>query len=67
MPARKLILIVIDGLTPSLLEAAVERGAAPALAQLLEVGEYRHAVSTFPSLTPVCLSSIATGAHGDVH
>jgi len=67
VPARKLILIVIDGLTPSLLESAVERGAAPALAQLLEVGEYRHAVSTFPSLTPVCLSSIATGAHGDVH
>ena len=29
--------------------------------------EYRRAASTFPSLTPVCLSSIATGAHGDVH
>src|SRR6266516_1876553 len=24
-------------------------------------------VSTFPSLTPVCLSSIATGEHPDVH
>jgi len=65
--AKKLILIVIDGLTPSMLEAAVERGDAPALAQLLAIGDYRHAVSTFPSLTPVCLSSIATGAHGDVH
>ncbi len=67
MAAKKLILIVIDGLTPSMLEAAVERGDAPALAQLLAIGDYRHAVSTFPSLTPVCLSSIATGAHGDVH
>src|SRR5439155_8653274 len=67
VPAKKLILIVIDGLTPSMLEAAVERGDAPALAQLLAIGDYRHAVSTFPSLTPVCLSSIATGAHGDVH
>ena len=28
---------------------------------------YRRATSVFPSLTPVCLSSIATGAHGDVH
>ena len=32
-----------------------------------EHGEYRRAASTFPSLTPVCLASIATGAHGDVH
>ena len=30
-------------------------------------GHLGRAISTFPSLTPVCLSSIATGAHGDVH
>ena len=30
-------------------------------------GAYRRATSVFPSLTPVCLSSIATGAHGDIH
>jgi hypothetical protein len=64
---RKLILTVIDGLTPAMLEAAVERGSAPMLAQLMELGRYRHAVSVFPSLTPVCLSSIATGAFPDVH
>jgi hypothetical protein len=64
---KKLILVVIDGLTPSMLEHAVERGSAPTLGRLVEHGSYRHAVSTFPSLTPVCLSSIATGAHSDVH
>lgn len=64
---RKAILIVIDGLTPQAFEAAVESGRAPALAALAREGEYRRAVSTFPSLTPVCLSSIATGAHPDVH
>lgn len=64
---RKLILIVIDGLTPSMLEDTLERRAAPALALLAENGRYRRAVSTFPSLTPVCLSSLATGAHPDVH
>ena len=58
---------VIDGLTPSMLEAAVERGSAPTLAALLEVGSYGRAVSVFPSLTPVCLSSLATGAFPDVH
>jgi predicted AlkP superfamily pyrophosphatase or phosphodiesterase len=64
---RKLVLIVIDGLTPAMLEQAVENGTAPALAFLAEHGQYRRAVTTFPSLTPVCLSSLATGAHPDTH
>ncbi len=61
--APKPVVIVIDGLTPSMLEAT----DAPALRFLLEHGSYRRAASTFPSLTPVCLASIATGAHPDVH
>jgi hypothetical protein len=64
---RKLILIVIDGLTPSAFERAVESGRMPALAQLAAAGRYAQAVSVFPSLTPVCLSSIATGGGPDVH
>ena len=68
MPAtKKLILIVIDGLTPSMLEDTVERRVAPSLGLLAEHGRYRRAISTFPSLTPVCLSTLATGAHPDVH
>ncbi len=67
MAATKLVVIVIDGLTPEVFESAVEGGASPALRALAERGRYRRAVSTFPSLTPVCLSSIATGAHSDVH
>jgi hypothetical protein len=65
--AKKLVLIVIDGLTPAMLEAATARGSAPSLAFLLEHGTYRTATSVFPSLTPVCLTSIATGAFPDVH
>jgi len=61
--AKPVVLIVIDGLTPSMLEAA----DTPALRFLLEHGNYRRAVSTFPSLTPVCLASIATGGGPDVH
>jgi predicted AlkP superfamily pyrophosphatase or phosphodiesterase len=64
---RKLVLIVIDGLTPAVLEDAVERRDMPALTYLAEHGDYRRAVTTFPSLTPVCLSSLATGAYPDVH
>jgi predicted AlkP superfamily pyrophosphatase or phosphodiesterase len=60
---KPVVLIVIDGLTPSMFEAA----DTPAIRFLLEHGTYARAASVFPSLTPVCLSSIATGAHGDVH
>ena len=67
LPATKAILVVIDGLTPAMFEDAVERGTAPALASLAERGAYRRAVTVFPSLTPVCLSSLATGAGPDVH
>src|SRR4051794_41448386 len=45
----------------------LEAADTPAIRFLLEHGSYRRAVSTFPSLTPVCLASIATGGHGDVH
>ncbi len=67
MARQKLILIVIDGLTPSMFESAVGDKRAPALSFLAEHGRYERAVTTFPSLTPVCLSSLATGAHPDVH
>jgi predicted AlkP superfamily pyrophosphatase or phosphodiesterase len=64
---RKLILIVVDGMTPETFERAVEHDRAPTLAQLARRGRYRRATSVFPSLTPVCLSSIATGSGPDVH
>lgn len=64
---KKVVLIVVDGMTPAAFERAVEDGRAPALAFLAAHGEYGRAVSVFPSLTPVCLSSIATGAGPDVH
>jgi predicted AlkP superfamily pyrophosphatase or phosphodiesterase len=64
---KKLVLIVVDGLTPAAFERAVESGRAPALTLLAERGSYGRATSVFPSLTPVCLSSIATGGTPDVH
>jgi hypothetical protein len=64
---RSLVLVVVDGLTPAVFERAIETGETPALAFLAAHGRYARATSTFPSLTPVCVSSIATGAHPDVH
>jgi predicted AlkP superfamily pyrophosphatase or phosphodiesterase len=65
--AKKLVLIVVDGMTPAAFERALEDGRAPALSFLTEHGDYRQATSVFPSLTPVCITSIATGAGPGVH
>jgi hypothetical protein len=59
---KKLVLAVIDSLKPEMLDRAIDQGRAPALAALVERGTYvRDCVSTFPSVTPVAASSIATG------
>jgi hypothetical protein len=65
--SKKLVLAVIDGLTPAMLERALGEGRLPALRFLREAGSYVRGTTTFPSVTPVCLTSIATGAHPDVH
>jgi hypothetical protein len=66
--AKKLVLAVIDGLRPASLEAAVGDGRAPAIARLMEEGTYvDRCVAAFPSVTPVCTSSITTGAWPDAH
>jgi predicted AlkP superfamily pyrophosphatase or phosphodiesterase len=64
---KKLVLAVIDGLTPDVLERATGLGRAPTIARLREEGFYAHGTTTFPSVTPVCLTTIATGAHPDTH
>ena len=55
---------------PDAVDARGRRSARrplPTLTALAERGTLGRATTTFPSLTPVCLSSIATGAHPDVH
>jgi hypothetical protein len=49
------------------LERGLGEGRLPALAALSEAGWSARGTSVFPSLTPVCLTSIATGAFPDVH
>jgi hypothetical protein len=65
---KKLVLGVIDALKPEMLDRAITEGRAPALAALRERGLYvRDCVAAFPSLTPVCAASIATGLPVDEH
>jgi hypothetical protein len=59
---RKLVLAVIDALDPRALERAVRDDRAPALKALMDRGTFvDDCVSTFPSITPVAASAIATG------
>ena len=68
MNRRGLILVVIDGLRGDALERAVAEGDAPVLARLMGEGVYvDDSVASFPSVTPVCAATIATGVGPDEH
>jgi hypothetical protein len=65
---KKLVLAVIDAMKPAMLERAVAGGKAPALELLIERGEHvDDCVAAFPSVTPVCAASIATGTGPERH
>lgn len=68
MSRKKLVLAVIDALKPAILEQAAASGQAPFLRRLLQEGSYTpECVSVFPSVTPVCAATIATGASPQEH
>ncbi len=71
MSARppKLVLAVVDGMKPSMLDRAVETGRAPAFQAVIERGTVVRpgAVAAFPSVTPVCAGAIGTGRLQDAH
>src|SRR3954465_2321914 len=50
-----------------MLDRAIRTGRAPALAAVAERGTMTTAAAAFPSVTPVCAASIATGARNDRH
>jgi predicted AlkP superfamily pyrophosphatase or phosphodiesterase len=56
------LLLVLDGIRPDVLRAAIRDGDAPNLGVLAERGEaVWDAVSVFPSITPAATAAIATG------
>lgn len=67
MPS-KLVLAVIDGLHPAALRTALAQGTVPALAAIAERATVEGvAAAAFPSVTPVCAATIATGRRQDAH
>ena len=68
-PTPKLVLAVIDGMTPAALQRAMTAGRAPLLSAVAERGTHvtEGAAAMFPSVTPVCATAIATGVRQDRH
>ena len=68
MSSPKLVLCVIDAMAPAMLERAVAEGVAPTLGELMRRGLYvPDCAAAFPSVTPVCAASIATGTGQERH
>ena len=56
------LLLVLDGIRPDVLRAAIRDGEAPHLGAIADRGEaVWDAVSVFPSITPAATAAIATG------
>jgi predicted AlkP superfamily phosphohydrolase/phosphomutase len=64
---KKVIVIGLDGLEPSIVESMLDRGELPNLARLRKSGSYSRLKTTYPAQTPVAWSSFATGTNPGGH
>jgi predicted AlkP superfamily phosphohydrolase/phosphomutase len=64
---KKAIVIGLDGLEPSIVEAMMERSELPHLAKIRQMGSYRRLQTTYPAQTPVAWSSFMTGTNPGGH
>ena len=65
--AKKVIVIGLDGLEPTIVEPMLERRELPNLARLRDLGGYSRVRTTYPAQTPVAWSSFATGTNPGGH
>jgi predicted AlkP superfamily phosphohydrolase/phosphomutase len=65
--ARRVIVLGLDGLEPTLTEQFIDEGALPNLRRLRDEGCYGRLGTTCPPLSPVAWSSFATGANPGKH
>jgi predicted AlkP superfamily phosphohydrolase/phosphomutase len=64
---KKVIVLGLDGLDPSLVEGMLDRGELPHFWRLRELGCFRRLKTTYPAQTPVAWSSFATGTNPGGH
>jgi predicted AlkP superfamily phosphohydrolase/phosphomutase len=64
---KKAIVIGLDGLETTIVEAMLDRGELPNLARIKQSGSYSRLRTTYPAQTPVAWSSFATGTNPGGH
>jgi predicted AlkP superfamily phosphohydrolase/phosphomutase len=64
---RRVIIVGLDGLEPSLVEEYGKRGDLPNLTILQSEGGYRRLGTTLPALSPVAWSTFQTGVNPGAH
>lgn len=65
---KKIILILVDSLIPSVLEKCFQARTVPALQYLRDRGQFRpDCVTVFPTMTASVDSSLTTGTYPNVH
>lgn len=60
-PARRVVLVGVDGLGPAQIEAAVVRGQVPSLARLIRQGAYGPLATLRPTEGPPVWATLCTG------
>ncbi|MBU0617353.1 MAG: alkaline phosphatase family protein [Planctomycetes bacterium] len=64
---KRVVVLGLDGLEPTVTEKLLEEGRLPNLAKLQEQGCYRRLGSTWPPISPVSWSSFTTGTNPGKH
>ncbi|MDX2035369.1 MAG: alkaline phosphatase family protein [Isosphaeraceae bacterium] len=64
---KKVIVIGLDGLEPTIVDALLAAGELPNLARLRDRGGYSRIATTTPAQTPVAWSTFATGTNPGGH
>lgn len=65
--AKKVIILGLDGLEPTIAERMMDQGELPNLARLRQEGSYRRLATATPALSPVAWSTFATGTDSSRH
>ncbi|MCO6430856.1 MAG: alkaline phosphatase family protein [Deltaproteobacteria bacterium] len=64
---RRVVVLGLDGLEPSLVDKFISEGKLPNLKSLSENGSYKRLGTTLPALSPVAWSSFQTGVNPGAH
>jgi len=64
---KKVIVIGLDGLEPTLVEPLLKDGTLPHLAHVMKQGGYSRIRTTYPAQTPVAWSTFTTGTNPGGH